>query len=99
MILTEKEHYVELDIKLSDGTLIGTAEIEPNEQMLERFVIFEPYQNKGYGQKALSVLILTYDIKKLWVRSDNEKAIHIYEKFGFKRIKETMHEMIRGDEK
>jgi len=95
MILEEKEHYIEIDIKLSDGTLIGTAEIEPNEKMLERFVIFEPYQNKGYGQKVLSDLIDTCGIKKLWVRSDNERAIHIYEKLGFRKSKETMFEMER----
>jgi len=95
MILEEKEHYIEIDIKLSDGTLIGTAEIEPNEKMLERFVIFEPYQNKGYGQRVLSDLIDTYGIKKLWVRSDNDRAIHIYEKAGFIKTKETMFEMCR----
>ena len=93
MIIEETEHFIEIDIKLSDGTLIGTAEIEPNEKMLERFVIFEPYQNKGYGQQVLSDLIDTYGINKLWVRSDNERAIHIYEKAGFRKSKETMFEM------
>lgn len=96
MTIEEKEHFIEIDIKLSDGTLIGTAEVEPNEKMLERFVIFEPYQGKGNGQQALSDLIDAYEIKKLWVRSDNEKAIHIYEKAGFSRSKETMFEMCRG---
>jgi ribosomal protein S18 acetylase RimI-like enzyme len=98
MILEEKEHFIEIDIKLSDGTLIGTAEIEPNEKMLERFAIFEPYQNKGYGQQVLSDLIDTYGIRKLWVRSDNKRAIHVYEKAGFSRTKETMFEMERGKE-
>ena len=95
MILEEKEHYIEIDIKLSDGTLIGTAEIEPNEKMLERFVIFEPYQNKGYGQQVLSDLIDDYGIKKLWVRSDNKRAIHVYEKAGFEKSHETMFEMCK----
>ena len=97
MTLEEKEHFIEIDIKLADGTIIGTAEVEPDEKMLERFVIFEPYQNLKYGQRVLQDLIDTYGIKKLWVRSDNEKAIHIYEKAGFKRSKETMFEMVRGD--
>lgn len=95
MKIEETDHFIELNIKLSDGTLIGTAEIEPNEKMLERFAIFEPYQGKGYGQQALADLINTYGIKKLWVRSDNRKAIHIYEKAGFSKSKETMFEMRR----
>jgi ribosomal protein S18 acetylase RimI-like enzyme len=66
--------------------------------MLERFTIFEPYQNKGYGQQVLSDLIDTYGIRKLWVRSDNERAIHVYEKAGFSRTKEAMFEMERGKE-
>ena len=98
MILEETKHFIEIDIKMSDGTLIGTAEIEPNEKMVERFVIFEPFQNRGFGQQILSDLIDVYGIKKLWVRSDNEKAIHIYEKAGFSRGKETMFEMERNKE-
>jgi RimJ/RimL family protein N-acetyltransferase len=95
MIIEEKEHYTEIELKLADGTIVGTAEIEPNEKMLERFVIFEPYQNKGHGQQVLSDLIDAYGIRKLWVRSDNERAIHVYEKAGFRREKETMFEMRR----
>ncbi len=98
MTLEKTNHFIEIDIKLSDGTLIGTAEVEPHEKMLERFAILEPYQGKGYGQQALSDLIDTYKINKLWVRSDNERAIHIYEKAGFSRTKETMFEMCRSEE-
>ena len=98
MILEEKDHFIEIDIKLSDGTLIGTAEVEPNKHSLERFVIFEPYQDKGYGHTALTGLIETYMLNNLWVRSDNAKAIHLYEEFGFSRAKETMFEMKIGEQ-
>ena len=98
MILEEKDHFIEIDIKLPDGTLIGTAEVEPDKHSLERFVIFEPYQNKGYGQQALNDLMQKYMLNNLWVRSDNDKAIHLYKKFGFERAKETMFEMKIGAE-
>ena len=74
--IRKKEHFIEIDIKLSDGTIIGTAEIESNEKMLKRFVIFEPYQNKGYGPIVLSDLIDVYRIQKLWIKSDN-KAVYL----------------------
>lgn len=93
MKFVETDHFIEINIMLDDGTLIGTAEVEPNKHTLERFVIFDPYQNKGYGQQALDELMQTYMLKNLWVRSDNARAIHIYEKAGFKRNRETMYEM------
>ena len=99
MIIEEKEHFTEVELKLADGTIIGSAEIEPNEKMLERFVIFEPYQNQGHGHTALRDLIKVYGIRNLWVRSDNLRAIHLYERFGFKKKQETMFEMERKDDR
>ena len=92
----ETDTFIEIDIKIGD-TLIGTAEVEPNKHQLERFAIFEPFQDRGYGQQALDYLIQRYMITSLWVRSDNKKAIHIYEKYGFEKSKETMFEMKVGE--
>ena len=97
MVFKKTDTFIGLNLELPDGTLVGTAEVSPDKKMLERFVIFEPYQNKGYGQEALRELIDKYGIESLWVRSDNPRAIHVYEKFGFKRWKETMFEMRRED--
>ena len=94
MRLTETDNFLEIDVKLPDGTKIGTAEVEPINHVLERFNILEPYQNKGYGQKVLKQLIDKYQIKSLWVRSDNERAIHVYEKTGFRINKAVMYEMV-----
>lgn len=47
---------------------------------------------KGYGSKMMEEVIrfareeAKAEIISLEVRSDNERAIHLYEKFGFKRI-------------
>lgn len=84
--------YIEHEI-IVDGVVIGSAEIEPNEKELSRLVIFEPYQNRGYGTQAVKELISTYGVRTLWVRSDNERAIHVYEKCGFVKSRETMFEM------
>ena len=92
--IKEKESYIELE--LFDGeTKIGNAEVDVANKMLSMFDIYEPYQNKGYGTEALKQLIDKYDIDILWVRSDNKRAIHVYEKCGFEIDESTMYSMVR----
>lgn len=96
IILKQTDTFIELDIIL-DGVQIGTAEIEPYKRQLERFNIWPPYQDKGYGQVVLDKLIREYKIQSLWVRSDNTRAIHVYDKAGFEKGEEAMYEMRRKD--
>lgn len=92
--IKEKESYIELE--LFDGeTKIGNAEVDVANKMLSMFDVYEPYQNKGYGTEALKQLVDKYDIDILWVRSDNKRAIHVYEKCGFEMSEPTMYSMIR----
>jgi len=92
--IKEQEQYIELE--LFDGeTKIGNAEVDVANKMLSRFEIYEPYQNKGYGTEALKQLIDKYDIDNLWVRSDNKRAIHVYEKYGFEIDESAMYSMVR----
>jgi predicted GNAT family acetyltransferase len=39
------------------------------------------------------MLIEDYGCTCLWVETDNSRAIHVYEKCGFKKAKETMYLM------
>lgn len=92
------EIYMELE--LFDGdTKIGDAEIDVKGRMLSRLNIFEPYQDKGYGQEIVKMLRRDYHINCLWVNADNERAIHVYEKCGFRKIKPTMYlmEIVEGE--
>ena len=55
---------------------------------IANFDVLNDYQNKGIGTKLISYLIDKYhnlDIT-LEVKCDNEKAIHLYEKMGFKKV-------------
>lgn len=85
----ENETYKELELYDGDAK-IGEAEININDKMLSRLIIYEPYQNQGYGTEIVKILCHDYGCKTLWVNADNSKAIHVYEKCGFKKIKPTM---------
>lgn len=92
----ENELYQEIGIFV-DGNKIGEAEIDLKGKMLSRLVIFEPYQDKGYGTQIVSDLIDKYLCDCLWVNADNARAIHVYEKSGFKIKEPTMYLMERKE--
>lgn len=98
MIYTECDLYQEVLIFNDDGVKIGEAEIDKRENMLSRFEIYEPFQNMGYGTKAVMELTEKYNLDCLWVREDNKKAIHVYEKCGYKITKPAMYLMERKNE-
>ena len=91
MLIERTETFIENDIWV-DGTKVGTVELCPERSEISRLIIFEPYQNKGYGTQVVKELI-QMGYKSLWVRSDNLRAIHVYKKCGFKRGETHMFEM------
>lgn len=76
-----------------DNLLIGFAMYGLNSEnylWIDRFLIDYRYQNKGYGKKALNLLIKYlkeyYSSSKyicLSVNEKNEVAINLYKEFGF----------------
>ena len=80
----------------ADGSVVGFTmfAFEPDYEdpddryWLWRFMIDERYQGCGYGRKALE-LIITYFKEhgatniRLSTKAGNQKAIHLYESFGF----------------
>jgi len=91
MLIEKTETFIEHDITV-EGTKVGTVELYPERNEISRLIIFEPYQNKGYGTQVVQELIVQ-GYKSLWVRSDNPRAIHVYEKCGFVKGKTHMFEM------
>jgi len=91
MKIEKTETFIEHDI-IFDGTKVGNVELCPERKEITRLVILEPYQNKGYGTEVVKKLVKD-GYNYLWVRTDNEEAIHVYEKCGFIKDKNTMYEM------
>ena len=91
-----KENELYQEITLYDGdTKIGEAEVDLKGKMLSRMVIYEPYQDKGYGQKIVTELTEKYGLNVLWVNADNHRAIHVYEKCGYHIVEPTMYKMVK----
>lgn len=94
LVLNIKENETYLELELFDvDTKIGEAEVDLKNHMLSRLSIYEPHQNKGYGSEIVAVLTKKYDLNNLWVNADNERAIHVYEKCGYKITEPKMYEM------
>lgn len=87
--LKEAELYQEVAL-FAGGVQVGEMEIDLKGKMLSRLSIYEPYQNKGYGTEAVRLARERYGVTCLWVRADNDPAIHVYEKCGFARRGPTM---------
>ncbi|GMC02489.1 MULTISPECIES: GNAT family N-acetyltransferase [Enterococcus] len=73
----------------------------PNEEdryWLWQFTVDKSYQNKGYGTKAMEIIVEQFRNKAVPVitlstKSDNDNALRLYKKFGFTLTGET-----NGDE-
>lgn len=59
---------------------------------LHDFVVEDCFRGMGFGTKIFSYLIEHYQINYLNVAKDNEIAIHLYEKFGFKMDNDCLME-------
>lgn len=84
-------------VGIYDGnTLIGFAmygyfpEPVPGQLWLDRLLIDQNYQGKGYGKKAVFALLdrlrreYSRDVVYLSVYEDNSHAIHLYQQIGFR---------------
>lgn len=89
--LKKTETFIEYDI-IVDGTEVGNVEVCVEKGQISRLVIYEPFRDKGYGTEVVKQLA-SDGYTSLWVRSDNPRAIHVYEKCGFEKHGETMFEM------
>ena len=78
----------------NDGVIVGMALVreftdEPFGYDLQQFMVDGQYQNKGYGSRALQLVLdelrkeNRYDHVELCVKKADAEAIRLYEKHGF----------------
>lgn len=91
MHIKKTDTFTENDIFI-DGIKVGEVELCPEQHEISRLTIYEPYRNKGYGTKVVNDLV-QQGYTRLWVRTDNENAMHVYKKCGFSEAATRMIEM------
>ena len=78
---------------MDDDTIVGFAFYgwwdKKNAPLFCRYMIDVDYQGKGYGKRALPIIVdemmkeYRTDRILLTLESNNERAVHLYTKFGF----------------
>lgn len=94
----EKSHKQAIFVAEADGQIVGTGTYtgSHNKRMAHRgsigLCVQKLYWGQGIGSSLMEALIdfgkntAKAKIISLGVRSDNQAAIHLYEKYGFKKI-------------
>ena len=92
-----------------DDKIIGCASLNRLPRRMKHrgdfaISVAKDYWNNGIGSQLLSNIIAfakgnNFEIIDLQVRSDNKRAIHLYEKYGFKKVGEHPAFFKIGDEK
>ena len=89
--IKKTDTFIQNDIFVN-GIKVGEVELCPEQHEISRLVIYEPYRNKGYGPETVRYLV-SQGYTRLWVRSDNKHALHVYKKCGFRKAATRMIEM------
>lgn len=83
--------------------LIGYLSIQPREKhlFLSKAYVHNSYRGKGYGQKAFGFVEkrakeLSLNKVQLTVNKYNARTISVYEKYGFKKLKEAIFDIGQG---
>lgn len=85
----ESNKAVELTFYLGNQKIgeAGVSGYDTGKGFLYNMEVEKPYRGRGYGKYILNYVMQYYSVTDLSVAVDNDTAIHLYEKAGFRRKK------------
>lgn len=76
-----------------DGKRVAYISYWKEKKLIKMLYVLPEYMNQGIGQKLIKYVIDTYnEPMTIGVKPDNDVAMHIYTKFGFKIIKKEEYD-------
>lgn len=76
-----------------DGKSVAYISYWKEKRLIKMLYVLPEYINRGIGQKLIKYVIDTYDEPMtIGVKAENNIAMHIYQKFGFKIVKKEEYD-------
>ena len=87
---TLKTTYSRVYVYEDNNEIVGFIHVDSHFEIMDlvNIIVRSDYQNKGIGTELLQFVIDNEEYNKIMleVRESNSRAIHVYEKLGFKEI-------------
>ncbi len=85
-------------VAFENNKIVGTLSLQ--DKRLRRFFVHPDYQRQGIGKQLIKTIIKymkNNNINEIWVGSIM-RAVPVYEKFGFKKVRQFFNKEINQDE-
>lgn len=79
-----KNHYKRLCYVDEENHIVGTLCMYSDWKVITDLFVGKKYRNHGFATKLITCAVNKYGMKRIWVFKNNENAIKLYKKLGFK---------------
>lgn len=85
MYINNPYEYLTCEVRLKDGrTVIAQGSV--TNHCIHDLEVHPDYRRKKYATRIIELLKSEFDAEWLWVKSDNEEAVALYNNIGFKIV-------------
>ena len=85
MYMPNPYEHLTCEVRIKDGTKV-IAQCSATDHCIHDLDVHPDYRRRKYATRILNILRREFDADWLWVRSDNEEAVALYNNLGFKIV-------------